>query len=237
MSTDKSVDITKSLFKSKSNLKLIENEIKLYNGGSRNDGILKAKKENPDGYLVFIDSDDWLADNKVLEDLNKFIIDNNSPDIITLGFQTSKAGTLSQKYFSRYTDKFNLFKADTTCCAVWVKCIKVSKCPLFEYQTLMEDRNFHYRLIYRCEESKIFNYDRVTHIWNKDNVRSVTSDKDQLYINDLQTTINWDNCAYRHVAGMLDIINELHEDKYKQFIMSKIDECKRRIVKGIYQQY
>ena len=82
LSTDNSVEVVESYKDDRINL--IKSKIKLYNGGSRNIGILKAKESNPDGYLLFIDSDDWLANDNVLETLNLFIDDE---DLITLDYQ------------------------------------------------------------------------------------------------------------------------------------------------------
>ena len=78
ISTDDSIKVINSYKDDR--ITLIENPIKLYNGGSRNIGILKAKESNPEGYLLFIDSDDWLANDKVLETLNNFI---ENEDLIT----------------------------------------------------------------------------------------------------------------------------------------------------------
>ena len=237
MSTDNSIDIINRTIKGKENITLIQNEIKLYNGGSRNVGILKAKKVIQMDIFLFIDSDDWLANNRVLEELNEFIIKNKCPDLITLGYEARNETKLLNTSYSKFTSKFDLFKADIICCAVWAKCFKVSNAPLFEYNTLMEDRNYHYRLIYKCET--FMQYGKITHIWNKSNKNSITTNKRQLYESELQCPINWDNCAYRHIAGMLDILNEIKkEDKeYIDYIKLKIEECKKRIAKGIFQQY
>lgn len=232
-STDNSIEVIKSYQDKK--IKLFQNEIKLYNGGSRNVGILEAKKTNKDGYLLFIDSDDWLVDNKVLEDINNFLTEKKSPDLITMGYKAMNGNACLNTGRGAFNSKFELFKADSVCCAVWAKCFKVSVAPLFEYNTLMEDRNYHYRLIYRC--NTMYNFDRITHIWNKANKKSITTSKEQVYKDDLQATINWDNCAYRHIAGMLDILNELKEEEYINYIKSKIDTCKNNVAKGVYLQY
>ena len=52
---------------------------------ARNDGLTVAKGE----LVMFVDSDDWLANDKVLKDLNKYIEDE---DVITLDYQYYMAG-------------------------------------------------------------------------------------------------------------------------------------------------
>lgn len=230
LSTDDSIDVIKKYKDDR--ITLIQNEIKLYNGGSRNVGILRARKSNYNGYLLFIDSDDWLANEKVLERLNMFIEDE---DLITLDYQYFQDNKIQGRGTHNYITKDNLFMTYGAMCAVWCKCFKVSIAPLFEFNTLMEDRNYHYRLVNRIKTFKNFGY--VTHTWNKMNFKSITSNKEQRYESELQAKIIWDNCAYRHIAGMLDLLNELDNPIYIEFIKSKIRACKEKIANGIYQQY
>ena len=230
MSTDNSIEVINK-FKD-DRIHFIENKIKLYNGGSRNRGILKAKESNQDGYLLFIDSDDWLADNKVLESLNRFIEDE---DVITLDYQYYMEGKVKGHGRHVYKNKDDLFMTQGAMCAVWCKCFKVSIAPLFEFNTLMEDRNYHYRLINRCKTYA--NYGRITHTWNKMNMKSITSNKFQKYNSELQSRIEWDNCAYRHIAGMLDLLNELDNPTYISFIKRRIDTCKNKVNMGVFEQY
>ena len=229
MSTDNSIEVINKYYDTR--ITLIKNEIKLYNGGSRNVGILKAKKSNPDGYLLFIDSDDWLSNDKVLENLNSFIDDE---DLITLQYEYYINNEIKPAGKCYYQNKDELFMTIGCMCAVWCKCFKVDVAPLFEFNTLMEDRNYHYRLINRINTYE--NYEGITHTWNKMNKKSVTSDKTQKYDSNLQTKIEWNNCAYRHVAGMLDLLNELDNPKWKKFIEKKIRQCKYDINNGVYQQ-
>lgn len=230
MSKDNSIKIINQYKDSK--IHLIQNEIKLYNGGSRNIGILRAKKSNPNGYLLFIDSDDWLAHNEVLERLNKFIEDE---DLITLDYQFYSHNELRSIGKQTWKDKDEMFMTIGSFCAVWCKCFKVSIAPLFEFNTLMEDRNYHYRVVNRAKTYT--NFGEVTHIWNRMNTKSVTTNKYQKYDSDLQLPIEWNNCAYRHIAGMLDLLNELDNQKYINFIKNKIDSCIYKVNNNIYQQY
>lgn len=230
MSTDNSIEVIKK-YKDK-RIELIQNEIKLYNGGSRNIGILKAKKSNPGGYLLFIDSDDWLSNDNVLKNLNNFIIDE---DLITLNYMYYLSESKQTEAIHRYKNKDELFMTIGAMCAVWCKCFKVSIAPLFEFNTLMEDRVYHYRLVNKC--NKIADFGQITHIWNKTNTKSITTNKDQKYDSELQLKIEWNNCAYRHIAAMLDLLNELDNEKYKDFINDKIKVCKHNCNSGIYLQF
>ena len=230
MSTDNSVEVIKQYTDKR--ITLIENEIKLYNGGSRNVGILKAKKSNPEGYLLFIDSDDWLANENVLMSINNF---SEGEDLITLDYQYYMNNKITTAGKQSYKNKDELFMTIGAMCAVWCKCFKVSISPLFEFNTLMEDRNFHYRLINKI--NTYANLGMVTHTWNKMNTKSVTSNKDQKYESELQAKIVWDNCAYRHIAGMLDLLNELKNPAYINFIKAKIDICKKKVNNNEFLQY
>ena len=230
MSTDNSIEI---INKYKDNrITLIQNEIKLYNGGSRNIGILKAKKSNPNGYLVFVDSDDWLSDKYVLGTLNDFIEDE---DLITLDYQYYMNGVETGEGRHKYRNKDELFMTIGAMCAVWCKCFKVSIAPLFEFNTLMEDRNYHYRLVNKIKTYS--NFGRITHTWNKMNTKSVTSSRLQKYESNLQPKIEWNNCAYRHIAGMLDLLNELENPAYISFIKEKIERCKTKINMNVFEQF
>jgi glycosyltransferase involved in cell wall biosynthesis len=76
-STDNSLEVIKNY-----NVKLLHTNRK-YAGGARNKGLIEAKGE----YIIFLDSDDFLYDNQVLERLNNKITDE---DIIYLGFYNEK---------------------------------------------------------------------------------------------------------------------------------------------------
>ena len=67
ISTDNSVEIIKKILKKPH--KLIINKTKRLSGGTRNVGIAEATGE----YIIQIDSDDWFINNKVLEDINKYL--------------------------------------------------------------------------------------------------------------------------------------------------------------------
>lgn len=231
ISTDNSVSVIKKYKDSR--IELIQNEIKLYNGGSRNVGILKAKKENPDGYILFIDSDDWWDNNNFLEDLNKFIEDD---DVITYEYKYFMDNKIQPAGHFSYRNIDDMFMTKGIICACWCKAVKVDLIPLFSFNTLMEDRVHWYRTVNRIRSYEHFDRYQV-YVWNKMNNNSVTTNKNQQYKGKWQTKIEWNNCAYRHIADMLDFLEEIEKPIWKDFIKDKIDSCKNKCNNNIFQQF
>jgi len=220
MSTDNSVSIVKKILNKPH--ELFVNEYKKYNGGSRNVGIIEAKKDKSD-YIVCLDSDDWFKDNNVLEDINKAL---HGEDILTLGFEMWNGKTVTYTQLSKYDNKFELFQANHgVCCAVWNKVVKTNIMPLFQWDTLMEDRCHHYKTVNNANTYK--NLERVTHTWNRANTSSVTQSRSN----------KWNNCAYRHIADMSDLLDELNDEQYIKFIKDKIKKNVELISRGVYQQF
>ena len=215
MSTDNSMEIAKKMLKDHKVLKV---PYKKYNGGTRNIGIIEATGD----YIMCIDSDDWLKNDKVLEDLNNFIEDE---DIIRTGYQLYNGS-----YENMFTDipkhngMYDLFTEPT--CAVWTKVIKreILQNTLFSEGTLMEDKVHHYRIVDRSNSWADF--PQVTHIWNRTNTKSVSTERNY----------KWDNSMYRHIADMLDFINETKNERYIQFVRDKVSIAKKMLEKGDFKQ-
>ena len=79
-SSDK--DYTFKILQEKPNIKLFSTKKNSGPGATRNLGISKATGQ----YIIFVDSDDTLASNDTLENINN-IIGDSSPDIIYTGFK------------------------------------------------------------------------------------------------------------------------------------------------------
>lgn len=216
MSTDNSVEIAKELLK---NHKIIVNKSKRYNGGTRNVGILEANSD----YIICIDSDDWLKDDKVLDRINKAI---KNEDILFLEYNMYKNGkeiilAPTQEYKTQFEAMCN------PTCAIWTKVVKTKllKDTLFDEGNLMEDKIHHMRLCYKMNSWKLLS--GATHIWNRDNSKSTSTERNY----------KWNNSAYRHIAEYLDFYNEVNDNQIKEWILSRIRETEKSIKEKTYQQH
>ena len=161
VSTDDSVKIAKKLLKKPH--KVIELKSKRLSGGARNVGICEATGD----YIVCIDSDDWLKDDYVLEDIaNKL----NGEDIMFLGYEMYGADNGSV-----VLDIHN--KEEALKCGFGANWLKVVKRQLYLEHllpegTLFEDRFNHLEL---CIYANTFtSLGRATHIWNRTNENCTT---------------------------------------------------------------
>lgn len=214
MSEDDSISIAKRLLRPQD--KLIELKSKRYNGGARNAGIVEANSD----YIVCLDSDDWLANNKVLENINKHLFNE---DVLFLGFQQTKNNQLYAQYIPNSQTKEQALKENV--CAIWTKVVKTSlmKQCLFSEGTLMEDKVQHFRICSKMKKWK--NLQEITHLWNRGNAHSVTTDRNT----------KWDTSIYRFIADLTDFYYEC-DSEYKSYIQDFIKDVKRNAEKQIYKQ-
>ena len=213
MSEDNSLEIAERMLKGH---KVLRVPYKKYNGGTRNIGIMEATGD----YIMCIDSDDWLINDKVLEDLNNFIEDE---DIIRTGYSLYN-GEIIFTDIPKHETMMDLFVEPT--CAVWTKVIKseILKNTLFSEGTLMEDKVHHYRIV---DHSNSFaDLPQVTHIWNRTNTHSVSTKRNY----------KWDNSIYRHIADMLDFTEETKNKQYKDYVLKRVEMHKQMAIKKDFRQ-
>lgn len=213
MSEDNSLEIANRMLKGHKVLKV---PYKKYNGGTRNIGIMEATGD----YIMCIDSDDWLINDKVLEDLNNFIEDE---DIIRTGYSLYN-GEIIFTDIPKHETMMDLFVEPT--CAVWTKVIKseILKNTLFSEGTLMEDKVHHYRIV---DHSNSFaDFPQVTHVWNRTNTHSVSTKRNY----------KWDNSIYRHIADMLDFTEETKNKQYKDYVLKRVEMHKQMAIKKDFRQ-
>ena len=124
-STDDSVNIASEY----ENVKILHTN-RMLAGGARNAGIKEAKGE----YLVFIDSDDFLCSDDILEKLDKHI---KGEDIVFLNFlrQTEEGTILIQE--EQHDLGHQIEKIKTLGCPT--KCFKRSIVTLFDEKCYYED--------------------------------------------------------------------------------------------------
>lgn len=213
MSEDNSLEIANKMLKGH---KILKVPYKKYNGGTRNIGIMEATGD----YIMCIDSDDWLINDKVLEDLNNFIEDE---DIIRTGYSLYN-GEIIFTDIPKHETMMDLFVEPT--CAVWTKVIKseILKNTLFSEGTLMEDKVHHYRIV---DHSNSFaDFPQVTHVWNRTNTHSVSTKRNY----------KWDNSIYRHIADMLDFTEETKNKQYKDYVLKRVEMHKQMAIKKDFRQ-
>lgn len=171
MSTDGGMEIIRE-YEGKFNevckgCRVFRNKTKRLNGGSRNVAIVEAKGD----YVMAIDCDDWLADDRVLEDIAGTL---NGEDVMFLGYRVYKS---ENDYFDLVPKFNNLEEALKGCsCALWTRVVKrdLLREVLYKEGTLFEDQGHHYRL---CLKAKSFScLGRVTHVWNRQNSNSISND-------------------------------------------------------------
>ena len=193
-------------------VKIIRNTSKRLSGGSRNVGICEATGD----YIMFIDGDDWLKDNKVLEDIaNKL----NGEDVMYLGFDMLCNSIITDSRILNINNKEealnNLYSAP------WLKVAKRELYleTMFPEGTIYEDRM---QSIYMLLKAKTFtNLGRVTHIWNRNNANSVTFSP------------KWGSYRFEFCGELYRLLQEVKDEKDRQFLINELkvymNSCKEMV--------
>lgn len=202
MSTDNGMQIIRKYEKLFDHCKVILNKTRRLNGGSRNVGIAEAKGD----YVMCIDCDDWLIDNKVLEDIANKLTDQ---DICFLDYRvhTKEKDFDCSQHYNSLDEAFYGFT-----CALWTKVVKRTFLldNLQKEGTLFEDLGQHYRIVLHA---KSFTYlGRVSHIWNRLNSNSISNmSQYKFYI-------------FNFCGEMYELIREQPEGEKKEYLKKKLHE-------------
>lgn len=188
VSTDNSVEIIKSF--NNDNIKLIELKDKAYNGGTRNIGVSNATGD----YIIFIDCDDWLYNNRVLEAI-AIQINITGADLIRLSYQ---AYTNERKCVIKLKEKNLDELANTVFVAPWTKCVRIDKFVPFPENTLLEDIVQHIAQIDVIDKIGYCNIPVI--VWNRSNTEAISSD-----IAKYDKTSKRYSSVYRNLADLLDL--------------------------------
>lgn len=214
LSTDGSLEIIK-----KYPVKLIKADHKVYNGGARNIGI-RVKSKEP--YTMFIDSDDWLYSNDVLEKIAKQL-EKNPVDCLTIQYNC-----IFEDHEVIFTMKRNnihdlVFDENGAC---WTKVIKTELIQEFPENTLMEDTVQH---INQCNYIKTMDTLNKTCIaYNRTNTEALTNPNKR-------QSIKWKCSILRLIADLMELWCPNEECEARR--MLSLESAKKQVKEGVFIQW
>ena len=218
-STDKSVDNVYRYVDKLSNIKIVQLRQKRLNGGARNEAYLYLSDDVD--YIMYIDSDDWLLDEKVLKQINRALI--NQPDVLFIGMSDYKNGKTKECYKPNYKDKYEAIQGwSGSCGKVIKKELATRQECLYNEGTLKEDRNQHRRICIYMNNFELLQ--KPVYVWNKSNSKSVTT---------LRTkNILWETSTIRQYADILQLqLEQKGKDiKIDRILQEAVNRCKQEIL-------
>lgn len=221
---DCSTDDTYKVLLKYKDIKIIRNKENLKAGGSRNKGIENAIGE----YIVFLDADDYFAENTTLEKINN-VIGEDKPDIVYLGFKI--IGKLEEEWIpteknSTLQERARNWKYENVWDVCWnTRFLKENNMKFIE-KRYFEDFVFYYKGIMRAKTYKIANF--ITHIYTMFKSDSITSEINENKLQDL----------YINVNEFLEELKTLEEDKKADIVYAiyRVVEYSTRLLKQYEKQ-
>ena len=223
-STDKSVEVAKT-FKSRMNIKIIQLKQKRLNGGARNEAYLHLSEDVD--YVMYIDSDDWLLNNKVLYNINRALI--KRPDVLFIGLSAYKKGKTTNCYIPKYKDKYEAIEGwSGSCGKVIKKELAIKQECLYNEGTLKEDRNQHRRICIYMNDFELFQ--EPVYVWNQSNMKSVTTIREKTV---------WGTSTIRHYADTLQLYLSVKgkDTKIDRILQEAVNKTKLEAYNGGDRQW
>ncbi|MBR5227524.1 MAG: glycosyltransferase family 2 protein [Clostridia bacterium] len=229
VSTDNSIEIAnkykKEFDKISKGMKVISLKQKRLNGGARNEAYLHINEKSK--YIYYIDADDWLYANDVLEKINNRLQDE--PDVLFVGMAQCKNQKITTCFIPTYKDKYEAIAGwSGSCGKVIKKELATSQKCLYNEGTLKEDRNQHCKV---CIYMNSFNLlKEPVYVWNKDNLKSVTTIRDKVI---------WGTSTIRHYADTLQLyLSEKGKDaKIDKYLSERVEKTKAEMNNGGDKQW
>ena len=167
------------------------NTEKKWNGGSRNEGVKRAKGD----YILFMDSDDWLDDRYCLEEIARTIKENNYPDCIRLPYRFIK-GSYNNIIMLNEDRPSELVTSIFV--APWTKCVKRDLFVPFPENTMLEDVVQHIAQVDNIESVAVC--ERAIIVWNRSNLDAISQpgNAHRLYKKRLSS-------LFRNIADLMDL--------------------------------
>lgn len=224
VSTDNSVKIAHELLKPPH--KAIELKQKRYNGGARNEAYLHLSEDVD--YVWYVDSDDWLYDEFVLEKINKKL--QKRPDVLFVGMKKFKGTEIQSCYIPQYKDKYEAIQGwSGSCGKVIKKSLATRQDCLYNEGTLKEDKNQHCRICIHMNNFSLLK-DEV-YVWNQENQKSVTTVRTK--------NILWGTSTIRHYADTKQLyLEEKGKDrKIDEILKKRLTMTKKEMEEGKDRQW
>lgn len=224
VSTDSSVKIAHELLKTPH--KVVELKQKRYNGGARNEAYLHLSKDVD--YIWYVDSDDWLYDEFVLEKINKKL--QKRPDVLFVGMKKFKGTEIQSCYIPQYKDKYEAIQGwSGSCGKVIKKSLATRQDCLYNEGTLKEDKNQHCRICIHMNSFSLLK-DEV-YVWNQENQKSVTTVRTK--------NILWGTSTIRHYADTKQLyLEEKGKDrKIDEILKKRLTMTRKEMEEGKDRQW
>ena len=223
MSTDNSLEIAQELLKPPH--KIVQLKQKRLNGGARNEAYLHLS-DNVD-YVYYVDSDDWLYNEKALEEINDRL--RNKPDVLFVGMADFRNKKTNTCYIPEYKDKYDAINGwSGSCGKVIKKDLATRQECLYNEGTLKEDKNQHCKICIYMNSFELLK--KPIYVWNRENSGSVTTIRDKIV---------WGTSTIRHYADTLQLyLSEKGKDvKIDKILKERVEKTKKEMLEGRDRQW
>ena len=223
MSTDDSVKIASKLLKKPH--KIIQLKQKRYNGGARNEAYLHLSDDVD--YVWYVDSDDWLLNDEVLEHINNKL--QTRPDVLFVGMSSYKNDKLSTCFIPQYKDKYEAIAGwSGSCGKVIRKSLATRQECLYNEGTLKEDKNHHCKICIYMDNFALLK--EPIYVWNQSNHKSITTIRDEII---------WGTSTIRHYADTKQLALSVKgkDKRIDNFLEERLKMCKQEIDMGRDRQW
>lgn len=206
-------------------MKIVQLKQKRLNGGARNEAYLHLSDDT--NYVYYVDSDDWLYDEHVLERINNSLQSN--PDVLFVGIADYKDGQTKPCIIPEYRDKYEAIAGwSGSCGKVIKKSLATRQECLYNEGTLKEDKNQHCKICIYMNSFKLLK--EPVYVWNRENTKSVTTIRDNIL---------WGTSTIRHYADTKQLMLSVKgmDSKIDEFMAHRLEKCESELRKGGDRQW
>lgn len=225
MSTDNSISIAYKYVDKLANIKIVELKQKRLNGGARNEGYLYLSDDVD--YVYYIDSDDWLYDEKALEKINDKL--QKKPDVLFVGMASYKNNELKTCFIPNYKDRYEAIRGwSGSCGKVIKKSLATRQECLYNEGTLKEDKNQHCKICIYMNSFELLK--EPVYVWNQQNDKSTTT---------IREKIIWGTSTIRHYADTKQLLLSVKgkDKKIDSFLEERLKKCENELRIGGDRQW